>query len=110
MASILTRAEHVVVDQLGMDPLRDKSYENIRSIQDWTHYTVSDSDKFNAPLISYNLYDTPDLWWAILVYNGIPDMFALVPGLRLRIPNQNAIISALAREQERQPSNRVMEI
>lgn len=110
MPSIMLRAEHVVVDQLGMDPLKDRSFDNIRSVPNWTYYTVSDSDKFNAPLISYNLYDTPDLWWAILVYNGITDVFTLTPGTRLKIPDQNAVISALAREQERQPKNRFMEI
>lgn len=109
--SLMMRSSHVVVDELGMDPLRDKSFEHIKQqILTWTPYIVSDSDKYNAPLISYNVYETPDLWWVILAYNDILDVFTLVPGMQLRIPNQNEVWSALATEQERQPSYRTVNL
>tara|TARA_B100000700_G_scaffold88627_1_gene99920 strand:- start:34397 stop:34678 length:282 start_codon:yes stop_codon:yes gene_type:complete len=93
-----------------MDPLRDSSFEHIRNIADWTYFTVTDAEKFNAPLIAHNMYDSPDMWWVILVYNGIPDAFSLTPGTRLKIPNQNAVISALSVEQEKAPINSVREL
>lgn len=94
--SLTLRRGHVVVDELGMDPLRDRSFDAIHRVQSWRPYTVTDSDKYNAPLIAYNVYENTELWWAILAYNGIPDAFALKPGTRLRIPDINQLMSALA--------------
>lgn len=108
--SISRRVTHVVVDNLGMDPLRDRSFEKIQNISSWSHYTVTDAEQFNAPLIAYNMYDNESLWWTILVYNGIPDAFSLKSGTRLRIPDLNAILSALADTAEPVNVNSVVEL
>lgn len=47
-------------------------------------------------LISEKAYQTPDLWWAILEYNGIADpVFGLIPGLVLKIPEINRLLAAV---------------
>lgn len=108
--SIAKRITHVVVDNLGMDPLRDKSIERIQKIESWSHYTVTDAEQFNAPLIAFNVYDNEELWWAILVYNGMPDTFTLKSGTRLRVPDLNSLLSALSEDVSRSNVNAVMEL
>ena len=108
--SISRRTTHVVVDSLGMDPLRDKSFERIQAIQSWTPYTVTDSEQFNAPLIAYNVYDNEELWWAVLIYNGIPDAFMLKSGTRLRVPDLNSLLSVLSETADTVNVNSVMEL
>lgn len=39
----------------------------------WT--AVKSSEECRPDLISYRLYDTPDLWWFILWLNGIMDVW-----------------------------------
>lgn len=94
--SIAERKTYVVVDELGMDPLRDDSYDAILSIVDFTRYTVTESDKFNAPLIASIAYQNADLWWTILVYNGLPDQFTLKEGTQIKLPLINELTSALS--------------
>lgn len=94
--SILNRLTFVVVDELGMDPLRDKSFEAIRSITEWSPYTVTSTDEFNLPLIADRKYGELELWWAILIYNGIADSFTVTEGTRLKIPEYGPLVSALS--------------
>lgn len=91
------RINYVRVDELGMDPLRDSSFEAILSVQGYQWYTVAEETKFNAALISDIFYTTTDLWYAILYYNGIADNWALKPGLRIKIPAINELTSALSK-------------
>lgn len=104
------RQTHVVVDSLGMDPLRDKSFEAIQSITDYSRYTVSDTDAYNAPLIAHKMYENKDLWWVILIYNGMPDAFRLSSGTQIRVPAINNVITALSDIQDRSIPNRFAEI
>lgn len=92
-----TRINYVQVDELGMDPLLDKSFDAIMSVESYTVYTVEASKAFNAAAISYAYYGTTDLWYAILYYNKFADNFALVEGSKIRIPNVNELTSALTK-------------
>lgn len=92
-----------VVDELGIDPLRDKSYDAILSVSQYTWYTVKSEERHNGPLLSYNVYNNPDYWRVIMVYNGIIDMFALKEGMRIKIPAHQMIVSALNNIQAERP-------
>lgn len=94
------RSTHVVVDELGMDPLRDKSYDIVLAVKSWTYYTVNDSDRYNMPLIADNAYRNPDFWWCICIYNGILDPFTVESGTRLKIPDLNEILSAMSEKMQ----------
>lgn len=93
--SITEARSFLVIDELGIDPLRDKSYEAIQTVQAFTWYTVKPEEQHNAPLLSYNVYLNPEYWRIILVYNGILDMFALKEGMRIKIPAHQLVVSAL---------------
>lgn len=91
----VNRINHVFVDELGMDPLRDTSFDAIMSVQRYTTFTVTKEYENNAARISYLFYSTVNLWYAVLYYNKLADNWAIVEGMELRIPNQNELTSAL---------------
>lgn len=93
--SILEASSFLVIDELGIDPLRDKSHNAIASIEAYTWHTVQTEEQHNAPLLSYNVYSNPGYWRYILMYNGILDMFELTAGLRIKIPSQQLVVSVL---------------
>ncbi len=93
--SILDAKSFLVIDELGIDPLRDKSHDAVNSIPVYTWYTVRPEESNNAPLLSYNVYSNPGYWRYIMMYNGILDMFALTEGMRLKIPSQQLLVSVL---------------
>ncbi len=95
MASITEAKTFSVIDELGVDPLRDKSYDAIASIQEFQYYTVKPEEQFNMPLLAYNVYLNEDYWRVIMIYNGIADMFAVKEGLRIKIPALGLVATAL---------------
>lgn len=94
--SLFNRNTHVVVDELGMDPLRDQSYEKIIKASTQQIYVVTEADQYNLPLIAHKVYGDVKLWWVILVFNAISDAFRVTAGTELRIPNINDIVSELS--------------
>lgn len=95
MADITKAITFAVIDELGIDPLRDRSYEAITSIQEYRYHVVQPEEQFNAPLIAYNVYLNEEYWRVLLIYNGIADMFALKEGMRIKIPALSLVASAL---------------
>ena len=93
--TIVEASSFLVIDELGIDPLRDKSYEAITNVQQFSWHTVKPEEQHNAPLLSYNVYQNPDYWRIILIYNAILDMFALKEGMRIKIPAHQLVVSAL---------------
>ena len=87
----------LVIDEHGIDPVRDKSYNAILETVAHSTHTVTPSERHNAPLISYNEYRDERYWWCILVYNGIDDMFSIQPGMVLKIPNISEMSTRLGR-------------
>jgi len=96
MADVTQGLSFAVVDELGIDPLREGFYDAVANVQSFSYYIVDSGEEFNAPLISYNAYLNESYWRAILVYNGIADMFALKEGLRIKIPALGELASALS--------------
>lgn len=107
---VARRIDYVLVDELGMDPLRDTSFDAIMSVQSWEPYTVEFSKRYNPQAISYAFYGTVDLWYAILYYNKIADGFALKEGTQLRIPNINELTSALTKSKAADTAVRTIRI
>lgn len=95
----MERAAHIVVDELGIDPLRDKSWEAIQKITAYKEHIVDQSEENNLPLIANREYRDYRLWWIILAYNGIADSFSVKSGQVLKIPNQNSVTSVLVNTQ-----------
>lgn len=93
--SITEASTFIVVDELGIDPLRDPSFDAIMSVRQFSWHTVAPQEQHNGPLLSYNVYDNPEYWRVIMIYNGIIDMFELKSGMRIKIPAHQMIVSAL---------------
>lgn len=90
--------EFMRVDEYGIDPLLDDSYDAIYAVTSSTPYTVKAEEKFSPALISFNVYNGNMMWWRhIMVFNGIDDAWDLVEGLRIRIPNINEMTTLLQR-------------
>lgn len=89
------RIDHVLVDELGVDPLRDTMFDAIMSVETYSTFVVTKRFEFNPQAISDLQYGTVDLWPAILYYNKLADNWALVEGLEIRIPATNELTSAL---------------
>lgn len=84
-----------MVDEIGVDPLRDKSYDAIMSIGTYSPHTVKVEEEFNMPLLSYNVYLNEEYWRVLMVFNGLLDMFELKAGMRIRIPPLALVTAAL---------------
>lgn len=106
MAELLgNRRTYAVVDELGVDPLRDISFDAIRSVERFTFLTIDQSIEFNLPLIADKVYRDAKWWWVILVYNDIHDAFEVKRGLRIKIPVFSDVTSALSEVTLKIPSN-----
>jgi nucleoid-associated protein YgaU len=55
------------------------------------YYTVQSGDLNRMDLVSYKFYQTPFLWWAILLANNIVNPFNVKVGDVLRIPTISTI-------------------
>lgn len=90
--------EFTKVDEYGIDPLLDESYDAINAVSSSATYTVNAEEKFNPALISFNVYNGTIMWWRhIMVYNGIDDVWDIVEGMRINIPDINEMTTLLQR-------------
>lgn len=94
---MVNRINTVVVDELGMDPLRDPYYEAVMSVTTFTYETVTAAYEHKAANLSDLWYGTTALWPAILYYNKLCDNWDLVTGLQIKRPDYNELSSALNR-------------
>lgn len=85
----------LTIDELGIDPLRDKAIDAILAVRSFEFYTTRSEEAKNAPLLAYNVYRNEKYWWHILVYNRIDDMFELKGGTQIRIPDMNELTTRL---------------
>jgi hypothetical protein len=108
--NINLRRTFMVVDELGVDPLRDRSIDAILSVTRWVWFEVDQTTEFNLPLIADKVYSEPDWWWIILIYNGLTDAFQVKRGIRLKVPAAPDITSALSTTLMTVNENRTVEI
>lgn len=104
------RRTFAVIDELGVDPLRDKSIDAILAIEDFNWFEVDQSCEFNLPLIADLHYSDANLWWVILIYNGITDAFYVTRGTRLRMPNVAELTNRLSDVNLRVDNPRIISI
>jgi hypothetical protein len=95
--TLLSRDSNTVIDEYGIDPLQDAGLNAIHRVTNYTTYTVTARESGRPELLSHLFYNTVDLWWAVLAYNGITDVRELVEGMVLKVPSYNEIISELSK-------------
>lgn len=81
----------VHADRFGIDPVRDKMASDIAKIVQYSDYTVSQDDVGNIPLVAFDHYNDVELYFVILEYNGIGNMFDIKAGDVIRIPDKQAV-------------------
>jgi len=99
MDSKFKRVFSIGVDEYGIDPLLDKTLPLIAKIQTYKNHVVTDEEAGAPDLISMREYQTEDLWWVIMAYNGIFAYNDIVKGVNLKIPlitDITSIITAAA--------------
>ena len=94
---VYNQREYLRVDEFGVDPLLDESFDAITGTSSYRDYTVNSSEQFNPGLISYNAYRTAKWWRAIMVYNGYTDIWEIVENAKIRIPDINEMSTRLQR-------------
>lgn len=94
---VYNQREFVRVDEFGLDPLLDESYEAIEGVTSSTVHVVTVTEQFNPGLISWNMYRTANWWRAIMVYNGMSDIWEITAGTEIRIPELNEMTTRLQR-------------
>lgn len=98
--------EFMKVDEYGIDPLLDESYDAVYAVTSYTPYTVKAEEKYSPALVSFNVYNGNMMWWRhILVFNGIDDAWDLKEGMRIRIPNINEMTTLLQRAKNASQQN-----
>ncbi len=49
--------------------------------------------EYRPDLVSFDIYGIPDVWWTILEFNGMRDVWDFKSGVTIRIPNDPFNIS-----------------
>jgi hypothetical protein len=93
MASKYQRVFSVVPDEYGIDPLLDTLVPEILKITMYSLHEVTQDERGAPDLISLREYNTDQLWWHILVFNGIGQAKKVVEGTTLKIPSYASVIA-----------------
>ena len=101
----------VISDEYGIDPLKDTMAEGIASIELFNFHTVTYAERGAPDAISFKYYQTHDLWWVILEFNGLFSYRQIVEGVVLMIPAVADITQVAAFQSNRKVfTKRVIEI
>lgn len=92
----MTRRSFVAFDSHGVDPLGDDAIDAIMSIREYTSHVVTGAEEANPQLIAYDYYGTVELYFIVLYYNGFGLNYELERDMRIKIPLNAAVQSALA--------------
>ena len=90
------RSYGVVGDQYGIDPLRDKMVPYVLGLKSFHYHEVQQDERGAPDLIAKREYGSEDLWWYILVYNGIALYKHVVEGVMLKIPEYASILQVIS--------------
>lgn len=94
---VYDQREFVSVDEFGIDPLLDDSYDAIAGTTSYRTYTVNATEQFNPALISFNVYRTPKWWKAVMIFNGYTDVWEIIENSKIKIPDINEMTTRLQR-------------
>lgn len=73
-----------MIDQFGMDPLRDKTYDLLTG--DSVPHEVKPTEVANPQRIAKSYYNNHSLFYIILSFNGLVHQCEVRAGMILRIP------------------------
>ena len=87
----------------AQDLLQARYINSLKNIQSYTTHVITLAQECRLDLVSVKHYETPDLWWAIAIFNGIENVATeVVVDKVLNIPSLVSIEAALAEANTRQ--------
>lgn len=87
----------------ALDLLRARYLGALKNISAYRSHTVTLAQEGRLDIISEKLLDTPDLWWALAIFNNIVNVIQeITVGKTLRIPSLISIETALGESNTRQ--------
>lgn len=78
-------------DEYGQDPLGNSKLDRILEIQKTERFTIEEKYNGNPQLLAYERYGSTDLYFVILLYNGIGNNFEFTTGLTVFIPDPTSV-------------------
>lgn len=67
------------------DPLTSFAFEEIRNLPIGGNYIVNGKN-YRPDWISFEIYETDQFWWAIMLYNGLVSVNEIQHGMELTYP------------------------
>lgn len=95
------------VDEFGVDPLSSPFFDLVPSVTAYTLYKIPAAEHFNPALTAFLKYKSKNWWQAILVYNGMGDLWEYTEGKMIRLPDINEMTTLLMRRLSVQPERTV---
>lgn len=84
-------------DEYGIDPLSKDLLDEILSIREYATIIIDAKYVSNPQLLSYDTYGDVELYYVILMYNGIGNSFTLDRGMKILLPNRERVNEILSR-------------
>lgn len=91
----MNRSKVVALDSYGQDPLAVSLLDTLMSIKNTIPHKVGLDEEGNPQLIAYDRYGTVELYFLVLMFNGLGNSFDLVKGMELKLPEPNEVRAIL---------------
>jgi hypothetical protein len=103
----MSKVKTVVVDEYGPDPLALTLLDEICAIDLAFPIEIDATYLSNPQLLAYDTLGDVELYFVILIYNGLCDSFQVSRGQKLNIPDPNQVKEILSRVEKRQTVTRM---
>lgn len=87
----MSRQFAITSDIHGIDPLKDKVAESLRTIKGYQEHVVTEDEVGHSGLLALRYYQDETLGYIILEYNALGHELNMVKGSTIKIPNLNEL-------------------
>lgn len=106
----MDKSNSVTTDEFGPDPLAQTKLDEICAIQEYFPIVLDVKYLGNPQLLAYDVFGNVELYFVILLYNGITNSFRLERGTTLNIPDPNRVKEILSKIPKKNGSAKRMTI
>lgn len=93
----MDKSNSVSSDEFGPDPLAQTKLDEICAIPNYYPVTIDAKYLGNPQLLAFDAYGNVELYFVILLYNGITNSFRLDRGMTVNVPDPNAVKEILSK-------------
>jgi len=87
--------EYETIDEFGIDPLRSDFHDSVLAVSSFVWHVVTSAEHLNPALAALNMMRSKDWWSALLIYNGMNDLWDFTQGTRIKVPDTNELNNLL---------------